>query len=290
MGQKTHPKGLRLGIVTGWSSRWYSEKEYANFLHEDIKIQNFVKDKLMRAGVSGVDVERLADKRVVYIHTAKPGIVIGRRGGEVDRLKEELEDYINSDVRINIVEVTKPEIDAQLVSESIAVQLEKRIHFRKAMKKAVTSAIKAGAEGIKIQCSGRIGGVEIARSEKEKSGRIPLHTLRADIDYGFAEANTVSGKIGVKTWIFKGERLSPAEEIKYIKTEPVMPEQAKSDRRRSEQRSERGQGEERDFESRSDRRTGSGRRAPDRRRSDRRGPDRRKSNQEDFYLDDSDDE
>lgn len=290
MGQKTHPKGLRLGIVTGWSSRWYSEKEYANFLHEDIKIQNFVKDKLMRAGVSGVDVERLADKRIIYIHTAKPGIVIGRRGGEVDRLKEELEDYVNSDVRINIVEVTKPEIDAQLVSESIAVQLEKRIHFRKAMKKAVNSAIKSGAEGIKIQCSGRIGGVEIARSEKEKSGRIPLHTLRADIDYGFSEANTVSGKIGVKTWIFKGERLSPAEEIKYIKTEPVMPEQVRSDRRRSEQRSERRQGEERNFERRSnDRRTGGGRRTPDRRRSDRRGPDRGVSNQKNSYSDDTDD-
>lgn len=219
MGQKTHPKGLRLGIVTNWDSRWFAEREYSQFLHEDIKIQNFVKDRLIRAGVSCVEVERYPDKRIVHIHTASPGKVIGRRGGEVDKLKEDLEDFIAHEVRINIVEVRRPEISAQLVAESIAMQLEKRIHFRKAMKKAVASAIYYGAEGIKIKCSGRIGGVEMARTEQEKEGRIPLHTLRADIDYGFAEALTIAGKIGVKVWIFKGEKLARPEEAK-----PVRPE------------------------------------------------------------------
>jgi small subunit ribosomal protein S3 len=247
-----------LGIVTGWSSRWYAERDYSKYLHEDLKIQNFLKDKLMRAGVSSVEVERLADKSSVDIYTARPGIVIGRRGGEVDRLKEELENYIGHEIRINIKEITRPELDAQLVAESIAVQLEKRIHFRKAMKKAVSSAMRSGAEGIKIQCSGRIGGVEIARTEKEKEGRIPLHTLRADIDYGFAEANTVSGKIGVKAWIFKGERLAPIEEIRATRTDSRDSGQARTDRR-----APRG----------SDRRS-SERRSSNRRDSDRRGPDR----------------
>ena len=213
MGQKTHPKGFRLGIVTDWNSKWFAEKEYSQFLHEDLKIQDFVKDRLMRAGISRVEIERYADKRVIYIYTARPGIVIGRRGGEVDKLKEDLEDLIGHEVRINIEEVTRPELDAQLVSESIAVQLERRVHFRKAMKKAIASAMRAGAQGIKILCAGRIGGAEMARREQEKEGRIPLHTLRADIDYGFAESLTVAGKIGVKTWIFKGEKLAPAEEL-----------------------------------------------------------------------------
>ena len=212
MGQKTHPIGFRLGIVTDWSSKWFAEKEYSQFLHEDLKIQDFIKEKLMRAGISRVEIERYADKRVIYIYTARPGIVIGRRGGEVDKLKEDLENFIGHEVRINIEEVTRPEMDAQLVAESIAVQLERRVHFRKAMKKAVASAVRAGAEGIKIQCAGRIGGAEMARREQEKEGRIPLHTLRADIDYGFAEGLTTAGKIGVKTWIFKGEKLAPSEE------------------------------------------------------------------------------
>jgi small subunit ribosomal protein S3 len=202
-----------LGIVTDWSSKWFAEKEYSQFLHEDIKIQNFIKDRLMRAGISRVEIERYADKRVVYIYTARPGIVIGRRGGEVDKLKDDLEDLIGHEVRINIEEVTRPELDAQLVSESLSVQLERRVHFRRAMKKAIASAIRAGAEGIKIKCSGRIGGAEMARREQEKEGRIPLHTLRADIDYGFAEALTTAGKIGIKTWIFKGEKLAPSEEL-----------------------------------------------------------------------------
>jgi small subunit ribosomal protein S3 len=221
LGQKTHPKGLRLGIVTEWNSKWFAEKEYSQFLHEDLEVQNFIKDRLMRAGISRVEIERYADRRIIYIHTARPGIVIGRRGGEVDRLKGELEDFIGHEVRINIEEIIRPELDAQLVAESVAVQLERRIHFRKAMKKAVASAMRAGAEGIKIQCAGRIGGVEMARREQEKEGRIPLHTLRADIDYGFAESLTVSGKIGVKVWIFKGEKLAPSEETSVQATRRV---------------------------------------------------------------------
>ena len=221
MGQKTHPKGFRLGIASEWDSKWFAEKEYSQFLHEDLTIQNFVKDRLMRAGISLVEIERYADKRVIYIHTARPGIVIGRRGGEVDKLKEDLENAIGHEVRINIEEVTRPEIDAQLVAESIAIQLERRVHFRKAMKKSVASAMRAGAEGIKIQCAGRIGGAEMARKEQEKEGRIPLHTLRADIDYGFAEAITTAGKIGVKVWIFKGEKLAPSEEPRALRSERI---------------------------------------------------------------------
>ncbi len=218
MGQKTHPIGFRLGIVTDWSSKWFEEKNYSQYLHEDLKIQSFVKERLMRAGISHVDIERHPDKRTIYIYTARPGIVIGRRGGEVDKLKDDLEDFIGHEVRINIEEVTRPEMDAQLVSESIAVQLERRVHFRKAMKKAVASAVRSGAQGIKIQCAGRIGGAEMARREQEKEGRIPLHTLRAEIDYGFAEALTTAGKIGIKVWIFKGERLSASEETLAART------------------------------------------------------------------------
>jgi len=214
LGQKTHPKGFRLGIVTDWDSKWFAEKEYSRFLHEDLKIQGFVKDRLMRAGISKVGIERYPDKRIVYIYTARPGIVIGRRGGEVDKLKEDLEDFIKHEVRINIIEVRRPETDAQLVAEGVAVQLEKRINFKKAMKKAVSSAMYYGCEGVKIKCSGRISGAEMARTEQEKEGRIPLHTLRADIDYGFAEAQTVAGKIGVKAWIFKGEKLSDSTDVR----------------------------------------------------------------------------
>ncbi len=224
MGQKTHPKGIRLGIVTNWDSKWFAEKEYSQFLHEDIKIRSFIKERLMRAGISNVEIARYPDKRIINIHTARPGIVIGRRGGEVDKLREDLEKFIGHEVKINIDEVRRPEIDAQLVAEGIAIQLEKRIAFRKAMKKAVASAMYYGAEGIKIKCSGRIGGVEMARTEQEKEGRIPLHTLRADIDYGFAEALTVAGKIGVKVWIFKGEKLSSSvpEESKIVQTEKTF--------------------------------------------------------------------
>ena len=256
MGQKTHPIGFRLGIVTDWSSKWFAEKEYSQFLHEDLKIQDFVKDRLMRAGISRVEIERYADKRVIYIYTARPGIVIGRRGGEVDKLKEDLENLIGHEVRINIEEVTRPELDAQLVAESIAVQLERRVHFRKAMKKAIASAMRSGAQGIKILCAGRIGGAEMARREQEKEGRIPLHTLRAEIDYGFAESLTTAGKIGVKTWIFKGEKLAPTEELIAART---------------------GGGESTDRSGRggSDRRSGRG--GSDRRSGGRGGYDRRGS-------------
>ncbi len=236
MGQKTHPKGFRLGIVTEWNSRWFAEKEYAQFLHEDLKIQDFIKDRLMRAGISRVEIERHADKRIIYIYTARPGIVIGRRGGEVDRLKKDLEDSIGHEVRINIEEVVRPEIDAQLVAESIAMQLERRIHFRKAMKKAIAAAMRAGAEGIKIQCSGRINGAEMARREQEKEGRIPLHTLRADIDYGAVESFTSAGKIGVKTWIFKGEKLTPLQEMRTVRSEPKEPRKDRIDRRGRERK------------------------------------------------------
>ena len=259
MGQKTHPIGFRLGIVTEWNSKWFAEKEYSQFLHEDLKIQDFIKDRLMRAGISRVEIERYADKRVIYIYTARPGIVIGRRGGEVDKLKEDLEDLIGHEVRINIEEVTRPELDAQLVAESLAVQLERRVHFRRAMKKAIASAMRSGAEGIKIQCAGRIGGAEMARREQEKEGRIPLHTLRADIDYGFAESITTAGKIGVKTWIFKGEKLAPSEELIAAKSglgeSTGRPARGESDRRSNRGRSDRGRS--------------------DRGRSDRGGSDRR---------------
>ncbi len=274
MGQKTHPIGFRLGIVTDWSSKWFAEKEYSQFLHEDLKIQDFVKDKLMRAGISRVEIERYADKRVIYIYTARPGIVIGRRGGEVDKLKEDLEKLIGHELRINIEEIVRPELDAQLVAESIAVQLERRVHFRKAMKKAIASAMRSGALGIKIQCAGRIGGAEMARREQEKEGRIPLHTLRAEIDYGFAESLTNAGKIGVKTWIFKGEKLAPSEELIASKTgsreSSSRPERGGFDRRSGRGGTDRGP----------DRRSGRGGtdRGPDR-RSGRggtdRGPDRR---------------
>ncbi|MEK7400319.1 MAG: 30S ribosomal protein S3 [Candidatus Poribacteria bacterium] len=214
MGQKTHPKGFRLGIVTDWDSKWFAEKDYARFLHEDLKIQGFIKNRLKHAGISKIEIQRYPDKRIVNIYTARPGIVIGRRGGEVDKLRLDLEKFIGHEVRLNIEEVKRAEMDAQLVAEGISLQLEKRIHLKKAMKKAVEFAIRSGAEGIKIKCSGRIGGAEMARTEQEKQGRIPLHTLRAIIDYGFSEAQTIAGKIGVKVWIFKGEKLSAIEEIK----------------------------------------------------------------------------
>jgi small subunit ribosomal protein S3 len=262
LGQKTHPKGFRLGIVTDWDSKWFAEKDYSRFLHEDLKIQNFVKERLMRAGISKVEIQRFPDKRIVNIYTARPGIVIGRRGGEVDKLRQDLEKFIKHEVRLNIEEVRRPEIDAQLVAEGIALQLEKRIHLKKAMKKAVSSAMYYGAEGIKIKCSGRISGAEMARTEQEKEGRIPLHTIRADIDYGFAEAQTVAGKIGVKVWIFKGEKLSKPDVTKIAS--PERNEQAsKFESRESRPREPRGARGDSRGDSRNDSRGGP--------RSDRRG-------------------
>jgi small subunit ribosomal protein S3 len=205
VGQKVHPYGFRLGFNKTWRSRWYADKKYAELLHEDLKLREDLKKKLGHAGVSSIEIERAANKLKVNILTSRPGIIIGRRGVEVDRLKEEIRKRTNRDVFINILEVDKPEIDAQLVAESISMQLLKRIAFRRAMRKAVESAMRFGAKGIKVRVSGRLGGHEIARSEWYLEGQLPLHTLRANVDYGFAEAKTTYGIIGVKVWINHGE-------------------------------------------------------------------------------------
>jgi small subunit ribosomal protein S3 len=205
MGQKVHPTGFRLGYVKTWRSRWYAEKEYAGLLHEDLALKKDLKRRFGHAGVSRVEIERAANKLKVTIHTSRPGIIIGRKGQEVDKLKQEIQKRTGKEVFINIQEILKPELDAQLVSESVALQLEKRIAFRRAMRKAVDAALRFGARGIKIKVSGRLNGAEIARSEWYLHGQLPLHTLRADIDFGFHEAHTTFGQIGVKTWIYRGE-------------------------------------------------------------------------------------
>jgi small subunit ribosomal protein S3 len=207
VGQKVHPIGFRLGILTRWESNWYAEKDFSKLLHEDLKIRRYIKKKLYHAGISKIAIERTADKVRVNIHASRPGIIIGKRGTEVDVLRKELAKITPREVFINIKEVRKPEMDAQLVSESVALQLERRVTFRRAMKKAVSSAMKFGSKGIKITCAGRLGGAEMARTEWYREGRVPLHTLRADIDYGQAEARTTYGKIGVKCWVFRGEVL-----------------------------------------------------------------------------------
>jgi len=206
LGQKTHPGGFRLGITRTWDSRWYADKDFARLLHEDLKIREYVKQRLYHAGISRVEIERASQKVKVRICTARPGIVIGKRGSEVDKLREELQQFTGDEIHIDIYEVRKPEMDAQLVAESVAAQIVRRVYFRRAMKKSVISAIRLGAKGVKIHCAGRLGGAEIARSEWYREGRVPLHTLRADIDYGTAEARTTYGIIGVKVWVFKGER------------------------------------------------------------------------------------
>jgi small subunit ribosomal protein S3 len=205
MGQKVHPIGFRLGYVKTWRSRWYAEKEYAGLLHEDLALKKDLKKRFGHAGVSRVEIERAANKLKVTIHTSRPGIIIGRKGQEVDKLKQEVQKRTGKEVFINIQEILKPELDAQLVSESVALQLEKRIAFRRAMRKAVDAALRFGARGIKIRVSGRLNGAEIARSEWYLHGQLPLHTLRADVDFGFHEAHTTFGQIGVKTWIYRGE-------------------------------------------------------------------------------------
>jgi small subunit ribosomal protein S3 len=206
MGQKVHPTGFRLGYIKTWRSRWYAEKEYANLLHEDIALKKDLKKRFSHAGVSRVEIERAANKLKISIYTSRPGIIIGRKGQEVDKLKQEIQKKTGKEVFINIQEILKPELDAQLVSESVALQLEKRIAFRRAMRKAVDAALRFGARGIKVRVSGRLNGAEIARSEWYLHGQLPLHTLRADVDYGFHEAKTAFGQIGVKTWIYKGEQ------------------------------------------------------------------------------------
>jgi small subunit ribosomal protein S3 len=207
MGQKTHPIGFRLGIVKTWSSKWYEEKQYAKWLHEDIRLKREIKKKLEHAGVSAVEIERAANKAKINIFTARPGIVIGKRGAGIEALKKEVQALTESEVFLNIQEVRKAETNAQLVAENIATQLERRVAFRRAMKKAVQTAMKFGAKGIRVSCSGRLGGAEMARYEWYREGRVPLHTLRADIEYGTTEAHTTYGKIGVKCWIFRGEVL-----------------------------------------------------------------------------------
>ncbi len=208
MGQKVHPIGFRLGFNRTWESRWYSEADYAKLLHEDIKLRNFLKKRLYHAGISKIEIERAASKAKFNIFAARPGIIIGKKGAEVETLKKELAKLTDNEVFLNIQEVRKPEVDAQLVAENVALQLERRVAFRRAMKKSVGQALKFGAQGVKIECSGRLGGAEMSRREWYREGRVPLHTLRADIDYGFAEAKTTYGIIGVKVLIFKGELLS----------------------------------------------------------------------------------
>jgi len=207
MGQKVHPIGFRLGYSATWSSLWFSAKDYAKLLHEDIKVRKAVKERFFQAGVSGVEIERSGNQIKVTIATGRPGIIIGRKGAEVDKVKADLELMTKKTVYINIKEIKRPEMDAQLVSESIALQLEKRIAYRRAMKKAVASAIRMGALGIKVRCAGRLAGSEIARKEWYREGRVPLHTLRAKINYGTAEAATTMGKIGVKVWIYQGDHI-----------------------------------------------------------------------------------
>ena len=212
MGQKVHPIGFRLGIIRTWESRWYADSDYSVKLHADLKLRNFLKKRLYHAGISKIELERAANKVKINIFAARPGIIIGKKGAEVEVLKKELAKITNDECFINIQEVRKPEVDAQLVAENIVLQLERRVAFRRAMKRSVSMALKFGAKGIKITCAGRLGGAEMSRTEWYREGRVPLHTLRADIDYGFAEAMTTYGIIGVKVLIFKGEVLGKEKE------------------------------------------------------------------------------
>ncbi len=223
MGQKTHPIGFRLGVNKTWSSRWFSVRDYAAFLHEDLKIRDFLKKKLRHAGVSRIDIERVAGKVKINIHTARPGIVIGKKGSGIDQVRAEAQKLSKSEIFVNVLEVRKAEADAQLISENIADQLEKRIAFRRAMKKAMSQAFKFGVSGIKIQCSGRLGGAEIARVERYAEGSVPLHTLRADIDYGTAEALTTYGLIGIKVWVYKGEFIGKQVRSEFAESVPATP-------------------------------------------------------------------
>jgi small subunit ribosomal protein S3 len=207
LGQKVHPIGIRLGIIKTWNSKWFARKDYKDFLYEDLAIQKYIKSNLFHAGVPKIEIERTGQKIKTTIHTARPGIIIGKKGAEVEKLKKKLESMTGKEISIDIKEIRKPELDATLVAENIAMQLEKRIAFRRAMKKSVISAIRFGAQGIKVACSGRLAGAEIARDEWYREGRVPLHTFRSDIDYGVAEAKTTYGRIGVKVWIYKGDIL-----------------------------------------------------------------------------------
>lgn len=212
MGQKVHPKGFRLGVLESWESRWFAEKEYADLLHEDLRLRSFIKKRLYHAGLAKIEIERAANKAKINIYTSRPGIVIGKKGAEIDKLKSELSGLTEREVYLNIHEVRRPDLDGQLVAENVALQLERRVAFRRAMKESVARGIRMGAQGVKVRCSGRLAGAEIARTEWYREGRVPLHTLRADISYGTAEAKTTYGIIGVKVWIFRGEVLTREEE------------------------------------------------------------------------------
>lgn len=205
MGQKINPNSLRLGIIRNWNSSWYSKNEYGKLLRQDFELRRFLKNRLSQAGISKIVLERLAKKVVVTLHTARPGVVIGKKGNDIDKLRSDLSKLAGSEVALNIVEVRKPDVDAVLVAEAIAAQLEKRVSFRRAVKRAMQSTLRAGGLGIRVNCSGRLGGAEIARMEWYREGQVPLHTLRANIDYGFATAHTTYGSIGVKVWIYRGE-------------------------------------------------------------------------------------
>jgi len=251
LGQKTNPIGLRLGIIKTWTSRWFSDRKFSDFLKEDLMIRRYTEKRLEHAGIAAIDIIRAPRKVTLDIHTARPGIVIGRRGAEVDKLKEELQLLTKKEIAINIIEVKKPELSAKLVAESIAKQLEGRGSFRRAMKKSITSTMKMGAQGVKISCGGRLAGAEIARTEKYMEGRVPLHTLRADIDYATATAHTTYGCIGVKVWIFKGEilgskdEISPKEEVSARETskglKPGEDKRKKGERKRRRKRVKKGE-------------------------------------------------
>ncbi len=243
MGQKIHPIGFRIGVIRDWESNWYADKEFADFVIEDYKIRKHVKKKLFSAGVSKIEIERQANKVKVTVHTAKPGLIIGRGGKGVDEVRLDLERLTKRQVHLNVQEIRQPELDAQLVAEAIAAQLEKRIAFRRAMRQAVLRTMRAGAKGIKVRLSGRLGGAEMARVESDKQGKIPLHTLRADIDYGFAEAMTTVGHVGIKVWIYKGEVLPGARKLPSVEDEMVE-RQRKIQERPSRPRT-RGRGERR---------------------------------------------
>ena len=212
MGHKVNPIGFRVGIVRGWEAQWYADKDYCRFLHEDIAIRNFVRQKFRHASISRVTIERAANKAKIFIHAAKPGVILGKRATGLESLRADLQKLTSTEIFPNVIEVRKVETDAQLVSENIATQLEKRVSFRRAMKKALTQAMRSGAKGVRVMCAGRLGGAEMSRTERYHEGRVPLHTLRANIDYGFSEARTTYGVIGVKVWIFKGEILPGDEE------------------------------------------------------------------------------
>jgi small subunit ribosomal protein S3 len=207
LGHKVNPIGLRLGIIKTWDSRWYAEKGYSKFLQEDILLRRYIKKRLYHAGISKVEIERTGNRAKFTIRASRPGIIIGQKGAEIEKLQKEIQKMTQREISINIQEVRRVEVDAQLVAENVALQLERRVAFRRAMKKSVTASLKFGAQGIKVACSGRLGGAEIARSEWYREGRVPLHTLRADIDYGFSEARTTYGAIGIKVWVYKGEVL-----------------------------------------------------------------------------------